>query len=86
MKVWITKYALSEGIKEVEAELCLDTDKTGNMIKCELISGFNSYFHGEGRDWHKTREAAIKKAEEMRQKKIESLKKQLQKLEKMRFE
>ena len=32
------------------------------------------------------RESAIKKAEEMRQKKIESLKKQIKKLKEMRFE
>lgn len=44
MKVWITKYALTDGIIEAE------------------------------------------KAEEMRQKKIESLKKQIEKLEEMRFE
>ena len=37
-------------------------------------------------DWHSDKQSAIKKAEEMRQKKIESLKRQIKKLEEMRFE
>lgn len=86
MKVWITRYVLSEGIKESEAELCLDVDETGNTIKCKIGLGIEYYFHGEGKNWHKTKESAIKKAEEMRQKEIDSLKKQIQKLEKMRFD
>jgi hypothetical protein len=36
--------------------------------------------------WHLTRAEAVKQAETMRQKKIASLRKQLAKLEKMRFE
>ena len=82
MKVWITKYALTQGIIEDDAEICINTDKTGNMISC----GIGNYYHGEGKEWHKTKESAIKKSEEMRQKKIESLKKQIEKLERMRFE
>ena len=37
-------------------------------------------------DWHSDKQSAIKKAEEMRQKKIESLKRQIKKFEEMRFE
>ena len=81
MKVWITKYALTDGIIEIDAEVCISTGATGNMINCD-----RGYFHGEGKEWHKTKESAIEKAEEMRQKKIESLKKQIKKLEEMRFE
>ena len=81
MKVWITKYALTDGIIENDAEVCIDTDATGNMIVCDRV-----YFHGEGREWHRTKESAIQKAEEMRQKKIASLKKQIEKLEGMKFE
>lgn len=78
MKVWITKYALTKGILIKEAEEC---DFNG-MIKAK----YGSYYHGEGREWHRTKESAIKKAEEMRQKKIQSLKNQIEKLEKMEFE
>lgn len=84
MKVYITKYALTQGIYEVEAEDC-----GNNMIKVPVKSrGFNSfdYYHGEGREWHRTREAAIERAREMRDKKMDSLEKQMKKLTRMRFE
>lgn len=86
MKVWITKYALTKGIIETDVyEECLGTDPSGNMISVKS-NGYVSYFHGKGNDWHTTKESAIQKAEEMRKKKISSLKKQIEKLEKMRFE
>lgn len=68
MKVWITKYALTDGI--------IETDSENGARSIDLYWG----------DCHLSRESEIKKAEEMRQKKIESLKKQIKKLEKMRFE
>lgn len=80
MKVWITKYALTQGIIKSEAEDCGD-----RMIRVKNENGYFEYYHGEGKEWHKTEESAIEKAEQMRQKKIESLKKQIQKLEKMKF-
>ena len=56
MKVYITKYALTSGIIEADAEIL-----TGDMI---LINGdWNRCFHGEGKDWHRTFEEAYKKAE-----------------------
>ena len=78
MKVWITKYALTDGIIEAEAKDC-----GYGMI--ETVGKYSNYFHGEGRQWHKEKESAITKAEEMRQKKIASLKKQIERLEKMKF-
>lgn len=79
MKVWITKYALTQGIFEAEAEVIED----GTVrVRQEFIV---SYYHKEGRDWHKTKESAVAKAEEMRKKKIASLKKQIEKLEKKKF-
>lgn len=80
MKVWITKYALTKGILQEEGE----TFK-GNPNYL-MVKGYYSDFYGEGNEWHRTKESAIKKAEEMRQKKIASLKKQIEKLEKMKFE
>ena len=81
MKVWITRYALTDGILDTDAKVCFDADATGNMISCD-----RGYFHGDGRDWHRTKEAALVRAEKMRQKKIASLKKQIEKLERMKFE
>lgn len=86
MKVWITKYALTQGIIEKEVyEDCLRIDPSGNVISVKL-NGFITYFHGLGNEWHKTKESAISKAEKMRQRKISSLKNQIEKLEKMKFE
>lgn len=78
MKVWITKYALTKGILEKEVEDCGD-----GMIK-EKESHFPTYYHGT--EWHSEKQSAIEKAEEMRKKKIASLKKQMEKLERMKFD
>jgi len=76
MKVWITKYALTSGIEVVNGEL-FENDTAVNYGNC--------YAHGEGREWHKTEEAAIIRAEKMRSDKIASLRKSISKLEKLRF-
>lgn len=80
MKVWITKYALTQGVLEKEVE---QSSVTPNMV----VSTANQFdcYHGEGRDWHRTPEAAADKAEEMRVFKIASLEKQIKKLKAMRF-
>lgn len=80
MKAWITKYALTSGIIQIEGEI------TENGLLYDIHTSFPTYYHGEGNEWHRTKESAIAKAEEMRQKKIESLKKQIKKLETMTFE
>ena len=83
MKVYITKYALTKGIEEKEVEICSDIDE--NMVKVIGVRFSECYF-GEGNQWHRTLQSAIKRAEEMRIKKINSLKKQITKLENMKFE
>lgn len=74
MKYWITKYALTQGIFELEAE-----DRGDEMIKGK---GYD-YFHAG--EFFSDKENAIKKAELMREKKIKSVEKQLQKLKEMKF-
>lgn len=81
MKVYISKYALTEGIQEMEASSC---EAVPGMIETK-INGYTSYFHKEGRDWHLTRESASTKAEKMRKVKLASLKEQIAKLEKLTF-
>lgn len=78
MKVYITRYALTGGITTAEAEPCPGTD---GMIKTS--SGL--FYHGEGIDWHKSIESAVKRAEIVRAKKIEGLKKQLSAIEAIDF-
>ena len=81
MKVWISKSALSTGIREA------DVEPSGIILGMvvEIGKGYGSYFHGEGNEWHRSRESAVAKAEEMRAAKIASLKKQIAKLEKLTF-
>lgn len=78
MKAWITKYALTKGILEKEVEDCGD-----GMVR-EKENHFPTYYHGT--DWHNDKQLAVAKAEEMRKKKIEALKKKIDKLEKMKFD
>jgi hypothetical protein len=83
MKVYITKYALTTGIEIANGEVCEDTST--NMISVESEAGYsNRYFHGL--DWHRTLEAALKRANQMRAAKIASLKKKIVKLENMTFD
>ena len=83
MKVWITKYALSQGIYTHDnVEVCADINP--NMIHCPGAPGeMASVYHGK--EWWKTEAEARAQAEKMRKDKIESLKKAIAKLEKLKF-
>ena len=81
MKVWITKYALTKGIIEADGELT--SSESVSILNRGLSLPTHWLYKG---DWHSDKQSAIKKAEEMCQKKIESLKRQIKKLEEMRFE
>lgn len=80
MKIWNTKYALTEGVTEHDAE---ETETAGMVV----IRSNNSpiYLHGEGRDWHRSRDVAIIRANTVRLRKIASLKAQIARLERMAF-
>lgn len=61
MKYYITKYALTSGIQELHGEV------NGSLLRVPNANGYGAtIFHREGRDWHRTREAAINRALEMR--------------------
>jgi len=81
MKVFITKYALTQGIIKKDAE---ELSNNG-MIKVAKGGDFffDSYYHKN--EWFDNLTDAALHAEEMRKKKIELVKKQLAKLEKMKF-
>jgi len=79
MIVWITKYALTQGILKAEAEVSSISER---MISIEG-GRFLECFHKP--HWHTTEEDALAQAEEMRRKKIASLKKSLDKIEKMKI-
>lgn len=76
MKVWITKYALTQGIQEWEVTQSVDTPTMVHANGCV-------YFHGN--EWHKTETGAFVRAVSMRGAKIKSLRGQLTKLEGLEF-
>lgn len=78
MRVWVTKYALTQGIYEREVRDC------GDDMIADDSTHFTTYLH-KG-DWHTSKKDAILKADEMRKKKIESLKKKIKQLENMKFD
>ena len=80
-QAWITKYALSDGIFQVEVEECGDKMVKENAPRWP--GTLAQYFHGN--DWHTSRTEAVKRAEDMRKRKIASLRKKLDQLEGMKF-
>jgi len=89
MKVWITKSALTKGIIEREAELIwnenLSNTSTTNTSTIEwgVAGEWTNYYHGQ--EWHRTKGAAVVRAETMRHAKIAALRKQIARLEKLKW-
>ncbi len=79
MKVYITKYALTSGIEYIEAS---KAEFSPSMV----TSASNSMCHFHGDEWHTSFQSAKAKAESMRDNRIKSLNKQLNKLHAMKFE
>lgn len=80
IRVWITRYALSHGIFDKVVEEC----GAAGMVRV-VGSSPPIYYHGEDRDWHRTREGAIAKAEDTRRRKLATLKKQIAAIERLDF-
>ena len=80
MKFYITKHALTEGIFEVDGEIgevcptCISVKRKNHNLT------YTSFYHVEGKEWHKTLKQAKERAEFMRLKKIASLEKQIKRL------
>lgn len=77
MKVFITKYALTQGIFEIDAK-----DHGGGMISM-VDAQYPTNYHKP--DWHLTYEEALADARTRRNAKIASLEKQIAKLEELTF-
>ena len=74
--VWITKYALTSGLEEVEL---INRDETWATVRQATgLNGMLSLCRGE---WKATKEEALARAEEMRKNRLASLRKQIVKLE-----
>lgn len=77
-KIWVTRWSLTQGIFQGSARISQD----GKMA--DYGKGFSRVFlHGD--DFHLTEELAIQRAYIMRAKKIQSLNKQLEKIQKLSF-
>lgn len=84
--VWVTKYTLSTG--EVERLVCQRSSTGGQYLyPINAETGLQLWYRQFklGRDAHLTRDAAIVAVEAMRRKKIDSLRKQIDKLSKLQF-
>lgn len=76
--IYATKYLFTDGIKEYQARI------DGGMAVVKQDVYYPLYLHGK--DWHLTKEEALRRAEEMRIKKLQSLDKQVKKISAMKFE
>jgi hypothetical protein len=82
MPYFITRYALSRGIFEIEANII---DHHKRIINQTVDGkGINCYYHA--REWWTSKDEAVKQARKMRDRKVKSLEKQIEKLKEMEFE
>jgi len=82
MKIWNTRYCLTDGITEHEAERFENSE----LVTIRKIgSGCDMHLHGEGKDWHRSLESAITRANEIKIKKLQSLDKQIKKISDIEF-
>lgn len=84
MIFYITKYATTRGIIEGDTDKLMDYKVTdGTMLYVHYRDGTILFLNGG--EWYTSKSMAVADAEQRRMKKIESLKKQIEKLEKIEF-
>ena len=76
---WITKYALTKGIFSATVEDC----SVSEMV-VDTEAEYATYYHKN--EWHRSKEKAVRRAEEMRTIKIASLTKSIEKINKLKFD
>ncbi len=81
--VWVTKYALTDGIKECEIDESVTRESVYIWATWPGGTRSNLYRQSEA---YRVKDDALAHAERMREKKIKSLRKQIEKLEAMTFE
>jgi len=84
MRVWLAKYALTQGVFPIDVE-----PLGGPLADDKYIPTNGKYrlytYYKMGRDIFETRKAAVARANDMRDRKIKSLEKQLTRLRKLNF-
>lgn len=79
-EVWISRYALSDGLRKVWATI---SEHGGASYKLRGNDLFSIYVSRS--DWHDSFDDAVKKANQMRDKRISSLTRQIEKLQAIDF-
>lgn len=86
-KIFLINKCLTEGIIEVEAELGVTPVRRGfcgaGAVKTARVHGAPGLYHSS--EFRETRQAAVARAEELRQQKIKTLTNQLKYLEQLSF-
>jgi len=77
--IYVTKYALTQGVLRFD-----DAEVINDVAVIRQTGCYDTYFHKN--QWHRTFEEAKAQAEDMRRRKMASVKKQLAKLEAMTFD
>lgn len=72
--VWVTRYWFTKGIMKYENAVLTAPDRVAVLIR----NYWNNYFHGN--EWHRTEAEARAHVEVLRQRKIESMEKRLERL------
>ena len=78
LDVWVTKYALTQGIFKCKADV-----KANETLITVKTASYPTYYHKPY--WHLTEKEAQEHARLMKERRIRSLKKQIDKLEKLEF-
>lgn len=81
-KAWITKYALTSGVQVVMGEVHPQFDNVFELARGSARMRATYYLP----DWHRTRESAVRRVEEMRVAAIKAAQRKLDKLMAMRVE
>lgn len=82
MKIWNTKYCLTDGITEHEVV----NGYTADMVTIpKTDDSYKVHLHGEGKEWHRSRESAVSRANEIKIRKLQSLDKQVKKISAIEF-
>jgi len=76
---YLTRYALTKGIRRADVSL---SQTSPDIVT--VVGGLHDHHHGEGKEWHRTLEGAIRRVEKMQEAEIASLKKQIARIEKLK--
>ena len=83
MKAFSSKYALTEGVREVEGTIV--TGSPGTKYFKQSGHRYTQPLLTVGKDAHLTRDAAVEAAEFLRERKLASLRRQIAKIEELDF-